>query len=576
MEVVDRYLSDRWLFDQLPYGALILDQERRVLAINRQAQDFLAMTEEEGRGRFCGEVARFSLCGDSCPFPEVIATGENRKTLGFDCLVGSRTCSLCLNLSPLRNKEGKVVAVMEVIQDASLMKDLAVRLEKKQALLTVETERSRSLINSIADGIYTVDLDFRITGFSRSAEVMTGFSEPEVLGRRCSDVLRASVCDTDCPLQWTLKHKAPVQNCRATLSSKNGRRIPAFLSSDLLRDIDGAVSGCLCVIRDRSEVEDLKAKLHDEYSFDDFVGKSKAMVEIYELVRTVASTDTTVLIRGESGTGKEILARAIHYRSPRKSGPFVKVNCASLAESLLESELFGHDKGAFTGALRDKPGRFERADGGTIFLDEIGDTSLALQAKLLRVLQEKEYERVGGIQTRKTDVRVIAATNKDLEKEIERGAFREDLYYRLCVVPVLLPPLRERKEDIPLLVEEFISKFNARGDRLHEVTTRAMAMLMAYDWPGNVRELENAIEHAYVTSTTGRVERRFLPGSMQHALGLPIAADEPTPVEAIPAGEREQIVCALDLHHWRKNDAARELGMSRTTLWRKMRQLGLE
>lgn len=574
--MLNRYLADRWLFDQLPYGALILDENRRVLAINRYAQRLFGVAEEEGLGQFCGDVARFSLCGDKCPFSEVIDTGENRKTLGFDCLVGEKSCSLCLNLFPLRDDEGKVAAVMEVIHDATLMKELAVRLEEKQTLLAAETDRSRTLINSIADGIYTVDLDFRITGFSRSAEKMLGFSGEEVLGRLCSEVLRASTCETDCPLRWTIKNQAPVQNCRATLSSKSGKRLPVFLSSDLLRDAEGEIDGCLCVIRDRSEVEELKAKLSNEYSFDDFVGKSKAMVEIYELVRTLSSTDTTVLIRGESGTGKEILARAIHYRSQRKAGPFVKVNCASLAESLLESELFGHDRGAFTGALRDKPGRFERADGGTIFLDEIGDTTLALQAKLLRVLQEKEYERVGGVETRRTNVRIIAATNKDLKKEIERGTFREDLYYRLCVVPILLPPLRERKEDIPLLVEEFMSKFNGRGDRLHEVSTRAMAMLMEYDWPGNVRELQNAIEHAYVTSTTGRIERRFLPGAMQQVCLPVVDADEVGAVVESPDGEREQLVRALDLHRWRKSDAARELGLSRTTLWRKMRQFGLE
>jgi transcriptional regulator with PAS, ATPase and Fis domain len=351
---------------------------------------------------------------------------------------------------------------------------------------------------------------------------------------------------------------------------KDGRGIPAFLSSDLLRDGEGDVCGCIGIIRDRSEVEALKAKLQGEFSFSDFVGKSKAMIGIFDRVRAVAATETTVLIEGESGTGKELLARAIHYRSARKGGPFVKVNCAALAEGLLESELFGHEKGAFTGAFKEKPGRFELAHGGTIFLDEIGDTSLALQSKLLRVLQEKEYERVGGIQTRKTDARVIAATNKDLRKEIERGTFREDLYYRLCVVPIHLPLLRERREDIPLMVEMFVQKFNARGHRISEVTSRAMAMLIAHDWPGNVRELENAIEHAFVTSTTGRIERQFLPASLHRVFA------EPEGAAVTGAGsEGEEILCALEAHRWRKHEAARELGMSRTTLWRKMREMGL-
>ena len=561
---------DRWIFDQMAQGMMLLDLERRVLALNRSAQEFLGTSEKRAKGRQCWDVTGFSLCVEQCPFREVVTTGEGHKTLGFGCLPGQPNSSLCLDLHPMRDAQGTVTAVMESFRDASLVKDLADRLEQEQNLLTLEMDRSRTVINSIADGIYTVDLDMRVTGFSRSAEKMTGYREAEVLGKRCSDVLHTSVCDTDCPLKWTLKHHKPVQNCTANLIAKDGLRIPAFLSSDLLRDATGDVCGCIGIIRDRSEVEALKAKLHSEYSFSDFVGKSKAMVEIFEKIRTVAATDATVLIQGESGTGKEIMARAIHYRSSRKGGPFVRVNCASLAESLLESELFGHEKGAFTGAHKDKPGRFELADGGTIFLDEIGDTSLALQAKLLRVLQEKEYERVGGIQTRKADVRVIAATNKNLLREIDKGNFREDLYYRLCVVPLHLPPLRERREDIPLLVENFVQKFNARGERLFEVSSRAMAMLMAYDWPGNVRELENAVEHAYVTSNTGRVERQFLPASLHRA----IAGRQPVPGDGKDA-EEQRILRVLQTQRWCKNEAARELGMSRTTLWRKMKQMGL-
>lgn len=229
-----------------------------------------------------------------------------------------------------------------------------------------------------------------------------------------------------------------------------------------MRDLNNEICGCIGIIRDRSEIEELKAKIHNDYTFSDFVGKSKVMDDVFDRVRTVSATDTTVIVTGESGTGKELMARAIHYRSARNTGPFIKVNCASLAETLLESELFGHEKGSFTGAHKAKPGRFELANGGTLFLDEIGDTSLALQAKLLRVLQEKEFERVGGIETLKTDVRVIAATNRNLQKMIVKGTFREDLYYRLCVVPITLPPLRERREDIPLLVEYFVQKFNGR------------------------------------------------------------------------------------------------------------------
>ena len=562
------FLSDRGLFDQLPQAALLLDLNGIVLAANKGACLLLQAEEEQLVGRPCSTATGFSLCDDSCPLDEVVTSWSGPRTM--ETSGPTNELPLVVELTPLQDENGKCVAVLESFREAPMIQDLSTKLQHKQEVLRAEMERSRALVNSIADGIYTIDQNMRITSFSRSLERMTGFKEEEVLGLRCKEIFQTDVCETDCPLRWTLKHQKPVQNCMANLVSKNGKSIPSYLSSDLLRDADGHISGCVGIIRDRSEIETLKARLGDIHSFGEFVGKSKSMIEIFEQVSTVAATDSTVLIQGESGTGKEILARAIHYRSDRKKGPFVRVNCASLTESLLESELFGHEKGAFTGAIKDKPGRFELADGGTLFLDEIGDTSVALQAKLLRVLQEKEFERVGGIETIKTNVRVLTATNKDLQQEITNGTFREDLYYRLCVVPIHLPALRQRREDIPLLVETFIQKLNAHGERIKDVSSRAMALLMAHDWPGNVRELENAIEHAYVTSTTGRVERRFLPASLRN-----IIATEEEPNSRDEQGDESEILQALKQFRWNKNETATALGISRTTLWRRMKQLNL-
>lgn len=558
------FLTDRALFDQLPQAALLLDLDGIVLAANTRACTLLQANEEALVGHPCSEATGFSLCDDSCPLDEVVTTWIGSRTLE------SADLPLVVELTPLRDENGNCVAVLESFREAPMIQDLSTKLQHNQEMLESEMERSKALVNSIADGIYTIDMNMRITSFSRSLERMTGHKEADVLGHYCREVFQTNVCETDCPLRWTIKNQKPVQNCRANLLSKQGDSIPAYISSDLLRDADGEINGCVGIVRDRSEIEHLKAQLGNVNSFGEFVGKSKRMLEVFEQLSTVAATDSTVLIQGESGTGKEIMARAIHYRSERKKGPFIRVNCASLTESLLESELFGHEKGAFTGAIKDKPGRFELADGGTLFLDEIGDTSMALQAKLLRVLQEKEFERVGGIQTIKTDVRVIAATNKDLKKEITNGNFREDLFYRLCVVPIHLPPLRQRKEDIPLLIENFIQKLNARGERIQEVSSRAMALLIAHDWPGNVRELENAIEHAYVTSTTERIERRFLPESLRNI--VVIDEDGSAPEEQ---GEENEIVRALKQHRWNKQDAAQALGISRTTLWRRMKELGL-
>jgi len=562
------FLSDRNLFDQLPQAALLLDLNGIVLAANKRACSLLKAEEEQLVGSSCSDATGFSICDDSCPLDEVVTSWKGSRTL--EAAGPAKKLPLIVELTPLRDNTGQCVAVLESFREAPMIQDLSAKLQHKQERLQSEMERSRALVNSIADGIYTIDTNMRITSFSRSLERMTGYKEEDVLGRSCREIFQTNVCDTDCPLRWTIKHQKPVQNCTATLRSKNGQPIPSYISSDLLRDAEGDIDGCVGIIRDRSEIEQLKERLGNVYTFAEFVGKSKKMLEVFEQVSTVAATDSTVLIQGESGTGKEIMARAIHYRSGRSNGAFVRVNCASLTETLLESELFGHEKGAFTGAIKDKPGRFELADGGTLFLDEIGDTSVALQAKLLRVLQEKEFERVGGIKTIKTDVRVIAATNKDLQQEILNGNFREDLYYRLCVVPIHLPPLRQRKEDIPLLTENFIQKLNAHGERIHEISSRAMALLMAHDWPGNVRELENAIEHAYVTSTTGRVERRFLPASLRE---ITVSEEEHGTVEE--PGDENEIIRALKQHRWNKNEAAKALGISRTTLWRRMKQSDL-
>jgi two-component system response regulator AtoC len=301
------------------------------------------------------------------------------------------------------------------------------------------------------------------------------------------------------------------------------------------------------------------------------------MQEIYELLPVVAQSKSTVLIEGESGTGKELIAEAIHLNSPRRTGPFIKVNCAALAEGILESELFGHVKGAFTGAITDKKGRFELAHKGTIFLDEIGEISPHTQVKLLRVLQEEEFERVGGTESVKVDVRIIAATNKDLTRAMEKGEFRGDLYYRLRVVPIHLPPLRERKDDIPHLIKHFVSKLNKEMDKeINNVSPKVMDFLMDYDYKGNIRELENILEHAFVRCQGNTILAEHLPKDLfGAAVKLPenIIADSDNPLMAI---ERGLILKMLNQHKWKQGEVAKKLHISRVTLWRKIKQLKIE
>ncbi len=320
------------------------------------------------------------------------------------------------------------------------------------------------------------------------------------------------------------------------------------------------------------ENRELRRRLDTKYSFENIIGKNHKMMEVFDLIRDVSPTNATVLITGESGTGKELVANAIHYNSPRKDKPFVKVNCAAIPENLLESELFGHVKGSFTGAIKDKKGRFELAHRGTIFLDEIGDLAPHLQQKLLRVLQEREFEPVGSIETKKVDVRVLAATNQDLRQLLEQGRFREDLYYRLAVITINLPPLRERRDDIILLLRHFLDKFNKEnGKDIKEISPAALDLLFSYDWPGNVRELENVIERAVILTKGDTIEEGSLPEDIRvKGKGYYLQAEDKTLPEILDEVEKRLILDTLNKVHWNKSKAAEFLGIHRSTLLSKL------
>jgi len=429
------------------------------------------------------------------------------------------------------------------------------------------------VLDSIADGVFTVDKNFRITSFNRAAEEITGVSRQEAQGRPCYEVFRADICETDCALKHTIKTGRPVINRSIHILRSDGTRVPISISSAVLRDKSGTMIGGVETFRDLSIVEELRKRMEGRYTFADILSRSHKMMDIFAILPEVAESDSTVLIEGESGTGKELLARAIHNLSSRQKKPMVVVNCAALPDTLLESELFGYKAGAFTDARRDKPGRFDRAEGGTLFLDEIGDISPALQVRLLRVIQEKVYEPLGSTQTVKANVRIVAATNRDLDAEVKAGRFRQDLYFRINVIRLALPPLRERKEDIPLLAQHFVDRMNRlRARNITGLSDASLAAFMEYDWPGNTRELENAIEHAFVLVRTGRIELHHLPKALQ---------DLDRVKEDIPRGrtleeiEARTIYEALARHKGKRLATARELGINKTTLWRKMKRLNL-
>ena len=438
-------------------------------------------------------------------------------------------------------------------------------------------QRELTILDSINEGVFTVDPDWRITAFNRAAERITGVTRDQAVGSPCCDVFRASVCETNCPLRRTMDSGAPIVNATAHIISRQGRRIPIRISTALLKNDDGSIAGGVETFQDLTQVEQLQKELQARYTFEDIVGRSPAMMSLFEILPQIAESSSTVLIEGASGTGKELFARAIHNLSPRKKKPFVAINCAALPDSLLESELFGHKAGAFTDAKRDKPGRFALADGGTIFLDEIGDISPAMQVRLLRVLQERVVEPLGGVKPIPVDVRVIAATNRDLTKLMGAGQFREDLYYRIRVVHLELPGLEKRREDIPLLIDHLVAKFNRLQGFSHKhiagVSDEVLARLMEHDYPGNVRELENIIEQAFVLCRGGMIELNHLPREFRPTAGRGSRDGQPMSLEAI---EKLFITETLQRRNGNRKRAAGDLGIDVSTLYRKIRTLDIE
>ena len=430
------------------------------------------------------------------------------------------------------------------------------------------------VLDSINEGVFTVDMNWRITSFNRAAERITQTSRSDALGKACCDVFHANVCEKDCALRQTFHTGKPVVNATAHIINRQGQRVPIRISTAIISNTDGKVIGGVETFQDLSQVEQLQKQLKNRYTFEDIVGRSPAMVRLFELLPQIADSSSTVLIEGPSGTGKELFARAIHNLSPRRKKRFVPVNCAALPDTLLESELFGHRAGAFTDAKRDKPGRFALADGGTIFLDEIGDISPALQVRLLRVLQDRIVEPLGAVEPLQVNVRVVVATNRNLAKLVQNGRFRDDLYYRIRVIHLVLPALRQRREDIPLLTDHIVAKFNRLQDKdVAGVSVEAMARLLEHDYPGNVRELENIIEQAFVLCRGGIIELHHLPPELR--AGLHTSAEGLSPM-SLRTMEKLLITEILQRRSGNRKLAARDLGVDVSTLYRKIKAFGID
>lgn len=555
------------ILDSIADGAFSVDHDWRIISFNKAAEDITGVHRSQAIGKRCHEIFNADICKSSCALKKSMETGLDVHDIKVTIkdIEGDKV-PIRVNTSVLRNEEGEIIGGVETFRDTSAID-----------VLRKELSLSDCILNSIGDGAFTVDKHWLITSFNLAAERITGFKRQDAIGMKCYDVFKANICKDNCALKQSIETGEETTNHKVTITNKKGQLIPIDITTSALRDEDGTCLGGVETFRDCSAMEELRKEITEKYGFQDIISKNHRIMNIFAILPNIAKSDSTVLIEGPSGSGKELFAKAIHTLTER-SGKYVALNCAALPDTLLESELFGYKKGAFTGAKTDKPGRFAMAEGGTIFLDEIGDISPALQLKLLRVLQEREYEPLGGTTTVKADVRILAATNKNLKKLVEEGIFREDLYFRLNVVKINLPPLSERREDIPILVDHFIQKFNnLKQKNIESASPEVISILMRHDFPGNIRELENIIEYTFVLCHGGVIDVDCLPEGLvepRHDQPLTsLASESATPLSNAEAGT---ILAALQQFDGNRGKTAAHLGIEKTTLWRKMKKYQIE
>jgi PAS domain S-box-containing protein len=565
---IDVIRSDQSLaiLDELNVGAITVNIRRKVTAMNLNAQALMGLKEVDVKGKDCREIFTGVPCMMTCLLrengnavtdePEVEIVNEN-ETKRF----------LTRMAIPMFDAKQNMTGCLTILQDHSPIADLIDRIHYEERSLKI-------ILDNLDEGVFTVNRRGQITFFNNAAEKISGFRRQEVLGKSCSLIFGDEGTVDFCLLKESIDSGNMRSSRHGKMTTAGGENIPIRANYLALKNEKGAIIGGLATFHDLTLLRQFNQVISDRYTFHDMIGKSPGMQKIFETVNVVAGTDATMLIEGATGTGKDLLAKIVHSSSKRASRPFVKVNCAAIPDNLLESEMFGYIKGAFTGADRDKPGRFNEADGGTIFLDEIGDLPLSLQAKLLRVLEDKEFYPLGSRHTQKVDVRIISATNRGLEKLVEKELFREDLYYRLNVFRFELPPLKERRIDLPLLIRHILRRLCAARDiDLMNISKSTMDILLNFDYPGNVRELENILEHALIISQDNDIFPEHLPDYVQRSI-------EASKIEVSPAlgsmdihnQERRKIIATLSRFNSSRTKTAQALGIDRTTLWRKMKR----
>jgi PAS domain S-box-containing protein len=558
------------LLDELSVGAFTVDVNRKVKSMNMSAQALMGLKEKDIIGKDCRDIFTGVPCMVSCllrsrnsvvtnePDVEIVNENETKKLLTRMAI-------------PVYDRDHRLAGCLTILQDHSPIADLIDRIHYE--------ERSyKTILNNLDIGIFTVNRGGYLTFFNSEAEKISGYDRRQVLGKPCSQFFGDQAADDMCLFREPLEKDWINKSREGAITTQSGETVPIRANYIPLKNEKEIVIGGLATFHDLTLVRQLDQAIHDRYTFHDMIGKSPEMQKVFEKVQIVAAADATILIEGPTGTGKDLLAKVVHHASPRSTQPFVKVNCAAIPGDLLESELFGYAQGAFTGAERDKPGRFNEADGGTIFLDEIGDLPLPLQAKLLRVLEDREFYPLGSRHTQKVDVRIISATNRGLDKLVEKGLFREDLFYRLNVFRFDLPALKDRMVDTPLLIHHILRRLcTARGIRTVGISRSTMEILLNRDYPGNIRELENILEHALIISQEKEILPQHLPDYVMRTVqGEKTSANTIRgAVDDLHAAERKKIIKILATHNGNRSRAAKDLGIDRTTLWRKMKRYGM-
>ncbi len=566
----DKYLGE-------PDGTVVIGQDFNIVAFSKSAERITGYNEKDVFGKSIDTLFENNN-KDMKYLVDCFTSGKPKINLSLQITTADQTQKqVFTSLTPIKKSDNSISSVVLIFRDTAEMLGLIESLHQKD----FESESRKNMLEAIFDsrieGTFTIDHDWTITSFNHAAEGITGYNRNEAIGKKCWDVFQSRLCQNGCHMEYTIhKHKRSVDN-ELLITNKDGKQVPIRVNSAPLFNANQEYFGGVETFRDISELANLRTHLQERYRFENLIGHSKEMQKVYVKLENVAQSDSTVLITGESGTGKEVVARAIHLNSDRKNKPFAVVNCSAFAETLLESELFGHERGAFTGAVRTKPGHLELAQEGTLFLDEIGDISLPVQVKLLRVLETRRFERVGGTKSINMNIRLICATNKVLEDEIKNHTFREDFYYRINVFNIHLPPLRQRLDDLPLLLDHILEKLSLKFKKsIQTISPDALIHLKNHQWPGNVRELENVLEHAFILCHGEVIEPRHLPEWLLNRGPAPDTRDlSPRIADSLKNTEKLLIQSTLDKHDGNRNKTAKELGIDTSTLWRKMKKFKL-